>query len=99
MKMTFEIGKMPPLTDEQKRELEALDKMPDEQINYDEMPPITDEQFARSVLNPFYRRRNKVSVTMRVDAEVLDWLKRGGHGYQSRANSILRNAMIQELRH
>ena len=98
MKMTFEIGKMPPLTDEQKRELEALAKMPDDKINYDDIPPITEEQFARSVPNP-YRRKNKVSVTMRVDADVLDWLKRGGRGYQTCANSILRNVMIQELRH
>ena len=36
---------------------------------------------------------------MRVDADVLDWLKRGGRGYQTRANSILRNVMIQELHH
>ena len=98
MKMTFEIGKMPPLTEEQKKRLAALRELLDSEIDYTDIPPITEEQFARSVPNP-YRRKNKVSVTMRVDADVLDWLKRGGRGYQTRANSILRNVMIQELRH
>ena len=98
MKMTYEIGNPPPLTEEQKKRLAALRELPDSEIDYTDIPPITEEQFARSVPNP-YRRKNKVSVTMRVDADVLDWMKRGGRGYQTRANSILRNVMIQELRH
>jgi uncharacterized protein (UPF0147 family) len=32
-------------------------------------------------------------VTIRVDADVLAWLKRQGRGYQTRINKLLREAM------
>jgi len=32
---------------------------------------------------------------MRIDADVLEWLKRDVPGYQTRANAILRQAMLQ----
>jgi uncharacterized protein (DUF4415 family) len=35
----------------------------------------------------------KRPVTIRVDADVLDWLKRQGRGYQTRINKLLREAM------
>jgi len=37
----------------------------------------------------------KQTVQMRIDADVLEWLKREGPGYQTRANAILRQAMLQ----
>jgi uncharacterized protein (DUF4415 family) len=36
---------------------------------------------------------------MRLDAEVVAWLKKRGKGYQTRANSILRQRMLDETRH
>ena len=38
----------------------------------------------------------KQTVQMRIDADVLEWLKHDGPGYQTRANAILRQAMLQE---
>jgi uncharacterized protein (DUF4415 family) len=38
----------------------------------------------------------KQNVQIRIDADVLEWLKREGPGYQTRANAILRQAMLQE---
>lgn len=35
-------------------------------------------------------RDNKVGVYIRLDADVLDWFKRRGRGYQSRINTVLR---------
>ncbi len=35
---------------------------------------------------------------MRLDADVIAWLKKQGKGYQTRANSILRQRMLDELR-
>ena len=32
---------------------------------------------------------------IRLDADVLEWLKQSGPGYQTRANAILRQAMLQ----
>jgi uncharacterized protein (DUF4415 family) len=37
----------------------------------------------------------KQNVQIRIDADVLEWLKREGPGYQTRANAILRQAMLQ----
>ena len=34
-------------------------------------------------------------VQIRLDADVLEWLKSKGPGYQTRANAILRQAMLQ----
>jgi uncharacterized protein (DUF4415 family) len=32
----------------------------------------------------------KASVSVRIDADVLDWIKSGGAGYQTRMNAVLR---------
>jgi uncharacterized protein (DUF4415 family) len=45
----------------------------------------------------FYRPL-KQAVSMRLDADVIAWLKKQGKGYQTRANSILRQRMLDELR-
>ena len=37
----------------------------------------------------------KKTVQLRLDADVLEWLKEAGSGYQTRANAILRQAMLQ----
>ena len=37
----------------------------------------------------------KQNVQIRLDADVLEWLKSAGPGYQTRANAILRQAMLQ----
>jgi uncharacterized protein (DUF4415 family) len=38
----------------------------------------------------------KRPVTMRLDADVVEWLKREGRGYQTKANAILRQAMVRD---
>lgn len=39
----------------------------------------------------------KQAVSMRLDADVVAWLKQAGPGYQTRANQILREKMMKEL--
>ena len=39
----------------------------------------------------------KQSTTVRLDADVLQWLKAKGKGYQTRLNAILREAMMREV--
>lgn len=39
----------------------------------------------------------KQAVSMRLDADVVAWLKQSGRGYQTRANRILREKMIEEI--
>jgi uncharacterized protein (DUF4415 family) len=58
-------------------------------------PPLTDQELAR--LRPMRGRprlvRPKVALTMRVDAEVMEALKSSGAGWQTRVNSLLRDAL------
>lgn len=84
-----------PLTDAEAEELRALAELPDDRIDTSDIPPLTDAQLARMVRGRFYRPV-KQQITARLDADVLDWLKAGGPGYQSRMNAILRAAMLRE---
>ena len=70
--------------------------MPDDQIDYSDIPPLSDEFWEKAVRNPFYRP-TKTSTTVRVDSDVLAWLKSKGKGYQTRINAILREAMLREI--
>ena len=74
-------------------ELAALAAMPDEEIDISDIPEITD--WSKAVVGRFYRPV-KETVTIRLDADVLDWLKQGGRGYQTRVNKILRAVMEQQ---
>jgi uncharacterized protein (DUF4415 family) len=40
----------------------------------------------------------KQTVILELDADVIAWLKTDGKGYQSRANQILRELMLADLR-
>jgi uncharacterized protein (DUF4415 family) len=64
--------------------------MPDEEIDYSDIPEVLD--WSKAVVGKFYRPV-KESLTIRLDADVLAWLKSQGSGYQTRINSLLRKAM------
>lgn len=86
-----------PLTPEQKAELEALKALPDETIDTSDIPPLTDEFWRKAVRNPFYKP-TKTSTTVRIDSDVLLWLRSQGPGYQSRINAIMWRAMLESLK-
>jgi uncharacterized protein (DUF4415 family) len=53
----------------------------------EEIPTLTDEELAAI-------RPPKVSVTVRLDRDIVEWLKAGtDRGYQTRMNAILRAVM------
>jgi uncharacterized protein (DUF4415 family) len=43
-------------------------------------------------------RPTKKPVTMRLDSDVIAWLKADGRGYQTKANGLLRHAMLHFTR-
>jgi uncharacterized protein (DUF4415 family) len=88
---------IPPLTDKQKAELRALSKLPDYEIDYSDMPSTTDERLANMERGRLYRPV-KQQITARVDADVLEWLKSQGKGYQARMNAILRREMLASVK-
>ncbi len=84
----------PALTDAQREHLSAL---PDETIDTSDIPELSDEAWSAGVRGRFYRPV-KQQITARVDADVLDWLKSQGRGYQGRLNAILRREMLASLK-
>ena len=73
-----------------KSDLARIDRMRDREIDYSGIPPL-DKSFLTRATTPW--PPVKKQLTIRVDADVLDWLKSQGKGYQTRINRILRVAM------
>ena len=92
----FDPTKPPPLTAKQKAEIAALRARPDREIDTSDISELTDEFWKTAVRNPFYKP-TKTSTTVRVDSDVLAWLKSQGKGYQTRINAILRQAMLKKI--
>jgi uncharacterized protein (DUF4415 family) len=72
-----------------------IDAMKDEDIIIDRDAPLfTPEMFATAVwrkgLKPIPK---KALVSLRIDADVLEWFRAQGAGYQSRMNALLRAYM------
>jgi uncharacterized protein (DUF4415 family) len=81
---------VPKLTDAQLANLKRLAERPDDEIDFSDIPEVTD--FSGFEVGKLYRPV-KESVTVRLDADVVNWLKRDGRGYQTRLNAILRREM------
>ena len=81
---------MKKISKKQAKELAALARIPDDQIDLTDAPEV--RNWRSAVVGKFYRPI-KMPVTIRVDADVLAWLKRQGRGYQTRINKVLREAM------
>jgi uncharacterized protein (DUF4415 family) len=97
-KMTsFPPETLPPLTNAQREHLAALAELPDEAINTSDIPELSDEMWSAAVRGRFYRPV-KQQITARVNADVLEWLKSQGRGYQSRLNAILRREMLASVK-
>ena len=72
------------LTSAEARRLEAIS------IDYSDIPPLGEEVFTKATAA---WPPEKKQLTIRLDADVLAWLKGQGRGYQTRINRILRVVM------
>jgi len=81
------------LTAEERKRLKKLAARPDREIDFSDIPEIR-EIPSDAVIGKFYKPK-KASMTIRVDADVLEWLKASGKGYQTRINEYLRRLMRQ----
>jgi uncharacterized protein (DUF4415 family) len=79
------------------RELKAIAALPDRDIDLSDIPELSEEQLRTAVRGQMYRPLKK-PVTMRLDADVIEWLKRDGPGYQTKANALLRREMLRSYR-
>lgn len=93
----YTLDTLPPISEERLAELRELANRPDSEIDLSDIPELTPEQMKRGVRGMFYRPVKR-QITARVDADVLEWLKAQGSGYQSRMNAILRREMLASLK-
>ncbi|HXX15113.1 MAG TPA: BrnA antitoxin family protein [Candidatus Eremiobacteraceae bacterium] len=80
-----------------RKELAALSAKGERDIDFSDVPTTSTEDWAGAVRGRFYRPI-KQQLTVRIDADVLEWLRSYGKGYQSRLNAILRAAMLAKKR-
>ena len=92
----FDIHNPPPLTAEERAQMEQLSKMADADIDTSDIPESDFSNGVRLRDSDLYRAL-KQSTTVRIDADVLHWLRAKGRGYQTRINAILREAMVREV--
>lgn len=80
-----------PLTPKEKRQLEHLAALPDDQIDTVDIPEAPEESWRYARRGALYRPL-KQSVTIRLDADVLQWFRdhAEGRGYQTEINAVLR---------
>ena len=89
-KVSYTLETLPPVN---KEDWERIDAIKDEDIDYSDIPEMKDLSGLRprQVRDP--KTPEKVPVTCNLDADIVEWLKQDGDGYQTRLNSILRQAM------
>jgi uncharacterized protein (DUF4415 family) len=79
------------LDEKQRTELHRLAELPDSRIDLSDAPELspapTEIQIGR-----FYRPIKQL-ISLRVDADVLDWFRSSGKKYQTRINEVLRREM------
>lgn len=73
-----------------RRELAALEAMPDDQIDFSDIPEMTEKDWQRPHYIGLHYRPNKKSVTIRLDSDMVAWFKSQGRGWQTKMNWVLR---------
>ncbi|MDQ2148433.1 BrnA antitoxin family protein [Alcaligenaceae bacterium A4P071] len=97
VKHEVDLANLPPLSETQKAELAALAARTDGNVDYSELPALTAAFWKDAERAKFYKP-TKTSTTVRIDSDVLAWLRSQGKGYQSRINAILRREMLSSMK-
>ena len=82
------------ISKETKLAYEKRDRRLDGDPDAPQLPP---DYWSKAVIGKYYRPL-KTQISLRIDNEVLDWLKSKGDGHLSRINKILRERMTQDRR-
>ena len=82
--------------DQRQKQLKRLAALRESDIDTSDIPELTVEQLRRAIRGLMYRPI-KTPVTMRLDADIVAWLKQGGRGYQTKANALLRREMLRAM--
>jgi len=76
------------LTPEEQKAWKELQEMPDDQIDFSDIPPQTGGGWRR--VSELVPAENKQQITLRLDADVIEFFRGTGRRYQSRINAALR---------
>ncbi len=88
VKLTLDPKQPQPLAEAQESRLSALAALPDDQIDTSAAPFRPDAVWMKAAEQ---LPQTKKQITLRIDAEVLDFFKDSGKRYQSRMNAVLRS--------
>ncbi|MCL1874621.1 MAG: BrnA antitoxin family protein [Clostridiales bacterium] len=86
-------SKLPVMSDERIMELKNFKTK--DYSDCPEQTPAQLQEFKPKYPDAHLYKPIKQVVQLRLDADILEWLKSEGPGYQTRANAILRQAMLQ----
>lgn len=86
---TIDLSNPPVVTEEQKARLAALAAVPDDELDYSDISPLPDIGWVKAVEELQAKRQ----ITLRIDADVIDFFKDSGTRYQTRMNAVLRSYM------
>lgn len=78
-----------------KKRLTEIEAIRDEDIDYSDIPEADESFWRRAELQ---MPRPKKGIYVRLDADVIEWLKSKGKGYQTRMNAMLRVLMESDRR-
>jgi uncharacterized protein (DUF4415 family) len=86
---------MKKLNKKKKKQIAVISAKKDADIDLTEMPEVLD--WSKAEIGKFYRPPKK-PVTIRLDTDIISWLKSYGRGYQTKTNMLLRHAMRSSVR-
>lgn len=93
----YKLGEVPPLSDEEMAALRAEPPADDSEIDYSDIPQLDDDFWENAVRGLFYRPVKK-QISLRIDADVIAWLKEDGPDWHIRLNAYLRREMQRSRR-
>ena len=73
-------------------ELKALESLPDSDIDLSDSPEVT--LWSEAARGKYYRPVKQL-LSVRLDADLIDWFKASGSGYQTRINAALREFVLR----
>ena len=84
------------LTPQQRAELEALEAMPDDQIDYSDIPEMTGAEWSKAKRGVFYKP-DWQDITLRLDRNVVDWFEEQA-GTPEEAHQAINQALVEHMR-
>jgi uncharacterized protein (DUF4415 family) len=89
--VTYTLENLPP---ESKEVWDRPVVITDEDIDCSDIPDLATLKLRpRPLVDRSMYKPVKVTLTCRLDADIVAWLKQGGKGYQTRLNALLRRVM------